>query len=619
MTFFYQIQTACEPYKQLCKNIIKYTCDISSILFAFFITAYILSSPSFLSPIENVIFLTLIALTISFFLEIHHHLWRSISFYNFRYIAKYALCVSLVYMVGCVFFTGFSEDLIKFLVVFLLFSFSFLSVVRILVRMFYEQNKLLPQEEKTKLILIGAGKGGELFLRESRKRQQDFYSIEGILDDNPELWGKKIFGFKVYGPIKDLPKLASHGNADAVAIAIPSLNTKKLLEISQVAKELNLGVKVLPSFSQLLTSKHAFSEDISVENLLGRESVCLENEEVSCFISNKTIMVTGAGGSIGSEVCRQLIKFHPKTLILVDHSEFNLYSITWELENTFKFTDFITVIGSVTDKNIMSSTFEATKPQIIFHAAAYKHVPLLENQVNQAVQNNFFGTKVIADLATQQGCEKFIFVSTDKAVNSTNVMGTTKRMAEMLCQDLNEKAATKFITVRFGNVLESAGSVIPLFKKQLKQGGPLTVTHPEITRFFMSIPEASQLVLEAGAMGKGGEIYVLDMGEPIKISVLAERLITLSGKRPYKDIDITFTGLRPGEKLFEELFYENETHIPTKRDKILLAQSKTSNSEHFAKYINDLETYLYSKNTQNIIKTMCKMVPEATLQPSENS
>lgn len=614
MTFFSILKIAHSPYKQLYKNLIKYTCDLGSIILSFLITSYIVSFPPEGRLLGDILFLSFISFTISYFLEIHHHLWRSISFYNFRYIAKYALSVALVYVVWCIFFADQGEELFKFFVVFLLFSFSSLSLTRVFVRMFYEQSKLLHQGDKTKLILIGAGKGGELFLRETRKRQQDLYYIEGILDDDPELWGKKIFGFKVYGPIKDLPKIASYGNIDTVAIAIPSLNPEKLLEITQMAEDLNLQVKVLPSFSKLLTANQLYPIDISVEDLLGRDSINLENEEIVSFIRDKTIMVTGSGGSIGSEVCRQLVQLQPKLMLLVDHSEYNLYTVSWELEHTYKFTKFIPVIGSVTDKMTMESIFKEYKPEIIFHAAAYKHVPLLESQVRQAVQNNFFGTKVVAELAAQYESEKFILISTDKAVNSTNVMGTTKRMAEIFCQNLNEGSFTKFITVRFGNVLESAGSVIPLFKKQLKQGGPLTVTHPDISRFFMSIPEASQLVLEAGAMGQGGEIYVLDMGEPIKISVLAERLITLSGKRPYKDVDIVFTGLRPGEKLYEELFYENESHLTTKRKKILLAQSETSKSSKFMQHIKELELHIEENNMSKVLNIILKMVPESQIQ-----
>ena len=599
--------------RQIIKNLIKIVCDLSAILLAFYIASYIVLFPPEDRLFTDSLVLVFIALFNSYFLVIHNHLWRTISFYNFRHIAKYAISICVLYIVWCTFYNSPSEELFKFSFVFLLLSFSLLSLTRICVRLVNEKNKILNADDKTKIILIGAGKGGELFLRESRKKQQSTYEIEGILDDDPELWGKRVFGHKVYGPIKDLAKLASSGDVDTVTIAIPSIDRNKLLEITQVCEELNLHVKILPSFAKLITVSDLYPEHISVENLLGRESIDLKNEEVFSFIRNKTIMVTGAGGSIGSEVCRQIIELQPKKLILVDHSEHNLYCISWDLEHKFNFNKHVPCIGSVTDYNLMENIFEEHKPDIVFHAAAYKHVPLLEGQAKQAIQNNFFGTKNVAELASKNKSEKFILISTDKAVNSTNIMGTSKRMAELYCQYLNDEGNTKFITVRFGNVLDSAGSVVPLFKKQLKQGGPITVTHPEITRFFMSIPEASQLVLEASAMGKGGEIYVLDMGEPVKIVTLAERLITLSGKRPYKDIDIVYTGLRPGEKLYEELFYTNEEHIPTTNKKILLAQTKSTKTPKIVKTIPALESCIAKNDIAQLLEAIKAIVPEANI------
>ena len=460
--------------------------------------------------------------------------------------------------------------LLKVFLLFVIFSFSGLNLTRILVRIAFDQTRLTPQEEGINVILIGAGKGGELFIKESKKNLHKTYRIEGILDDNPDLWGRKLWDIKIYGPIKDLIKLTNSNDIQMIIIAIPSLPKERLLDIITTAEELELQVKVLPSFDNLLIHNQTSPEDISIEDLLGRDSVNLDAEEAAKFIKNKVVLITGAGGSIGSEICRQLISLCPKIIIMVDHCEFNLYEISWELENTLKYTDFLSLLANVSDNEAMASIFKAHQPQIVFHAAAYKHVPLLEKQAKQAIQNNFFGTKNMAELASQYKSEKFILISTDKAVNPTNIMGSTKRMAEIFCQNFSKTSNTSFVTVRFGNVLGSAGSVIPLFKKQLKHGGPLTVTDPEITRFFMSIPEASQLVLQAGAMSMGGEIFVLDMGAPIKILDLAERLISLTGRRPYKDIDIIFTGLRPGEKLYEELFYANEEHIPTKRKKIFL-------------------------------------------------
>jgi FlaA1/EpsC-like NDP-sugar epimerase len=599
--------------KFLSKSIIKNAVDFCSVVLSFFIASYIVSYPPQERIIADIAFISFAAVCISYVIQFHHHLWRVISLYNILDIAKYSFFVTFSYFLWGHFYGDSGEILFKFCFIFFLLSFAFLNLPRILIRIFYEKSRLLYQGERVKIILIGAGRGGELFLRETRKQKGGLYQVEGILDDDPEVWGKKIFGFKVYGPIKDLPKLSSYGDIDMVVVAIPSLSQEKLFEIKKLTEELGLRIKVLPSFDQLLTVTHFYPEDMLLKDLLGRESVDLENRACVSFIKDKVVMITGAGGSIGSEVCRQLIQLQPKLILVVDHSEYNLYQITWELENVHKYNNFIPVLANITDKKTMATVFEIHKPQVAFHAAAYKHVPLLESQVKQAVQNNFLGTKVMADLASEYKLEKFILISTDKAVNPTNVMGSTKRMAEIYCQNLNDISSTKYITVRFGNVLESAGSVIPLFKAQLKKGGPLTVTHPEITRFFMSIPEASQLVLQAGAMGQGGEIFVLHMGEPIKIAALAERLITLSGKRPYKDIDIIFTGLRPGEKLYEELFYEDEIHVQTHQKKILLAHRKESNHEAFLKNIQKLEFYLEENNNMKILETISQMVPEAQL------
>lgn len=501
------------------------------------------------------------------------------------------------------------ESVFKFTLVFLLLSTFSLTLPRILCRIFHERRDLF-HGEKQRVILIGAGKSAELFLRESKRRQGNVYEIKYILDDNPDLWDKKIFGLSIYGAIKNLPNLAGRENVDLVVIATASLSRERLLEITHTAEENQLQVKMLPSFDKLLTSINIDPESVSAQDLLGRDSIDLNNKELQAFIKDKVIMVTGAGGSIGSEVCTQLIHLKPSKIILIDHSEYNLYKITWELEHTHQFKNFVPFLISVANKESMEEAFTKHKPDIIFHAAAYKHVPLLENQVKQAVVNNFLGTKIVADLASQYKSEKFILISTDKAVNPTNIMGSTKRAAELYCQSLNVKGSTKYLSVRFGNVLESTGSVIPLFKKQLKAGGPLTVTHPDITRFFMSIPEASQLVIQAGAMGQGGEIFVLNMGEPVKIKDLAERLIFLSGKRPYKDIDIVFTGLRPGEKLYEELFYETENHVPTKRAKILIAQNNAPPHGALNKHFRDMENYIEANDVINIVLTLNNILAE---------
>lgn len=613
MRFLKKINSHTLVSKYLPKNIIKCAVDVGVIILSCILAKYILHisiKDYFYADLSFLLFSSIVS---AFIIGFYHHLWRFTSLYNILDVFKYCLMVAALFTIWFKFRGHEGEQLLKLCFLLVIFSFTLLILARIFTRIIFEQVRFANQKECVSVIIIGAGKGGELFIRESRKHPQKNYQIEGILDDDPNLWGKKLFGIKVYGPIKDLAKLASSHETQLAIIAIPSIDKERLVEITKTAEEIGLPIKVLPSFDNLLINKNIAPEDISVEDLLGRDSVYLDIHEVSTFIKDKTILITGAGGSIGSEICRQLIKLEPKSIIMVDHSEYNLYKISWELEHALQYKQFVPVLANVSDFKSMENTFALHKPQVVFHAAAYKHVPLLERQAKQAIINNFFGTKNVAELASQYESEKFILISTDKAVNPTNIMGSTKRMAEIFCQNFNIQSKTNYITVRFGNVLGSAGSVIPLFKKQLKQGGPLTVTHPEITRFFMSIPEASQLVLQSGAMGLGGEIFVLDMGNPIKISDLAERLINLSGKRPYKDIDIIFTGLRPGEKLYEELFYENEGHITTKSKKIFLANCSPTDFEDFIKNTENLTNCLKDAEEEQLIKIISKMVPEAKI------
>ena len=593
---------------------IKYIYDVAAIFISFLGANYLINYPSQEQLTTDIIFLFFYNIILTYMIGIHHHLWRFTSIHTLVDTVRYSCCLMAGYFLWSILTLGINEDLIKLCVLLVLFPFMLLNFPRVITRLAYEQSKIIKNKEQIRVILVGAGKGGELFLRETRKRTGDTYQIEAVLDDNPELWGKKLFGVKVHGPLKDLSRLSGAGDIDMVVIAIPSLNQKKLIEITKTAEELNLQIKILPSFDKMLMGDQISPENISMEDLLGRDSITLETQEVLKFIENKTILITGAGGSIGSEICRQLMALKPKKIILIDHSEYNLYKVSWALEHTHQYTNFTPILANVTDHKMMETVFEKNCPEIVFHAAAYKHVPLLEAQIFQAIQNNFIGTKTVAELASKHRCEKFILISTDKAVNPTNIMGSTKRMAEIFCQNLNEHSSTNYVTVRFGNVLDSAGSVVPIFKKQLQQGGPLTVTHPDITRFFMSIPEASQLVLQAAAMGEGGEIFVLDMGEPVKISHLAERLITLSGQRPYKDIDIVFTGLRAGEKLYEELFYQNEAHNPTQRKKIFLAQSKISDFSLLQQQIEILQKSLNNNDEVMLLDIVSKMVPEAKIQ-----
>jgi len=438
-------------------------------------------------------------------------------------------------------------------------------------------------------IVIGAGVTGEHFIREQRKLNDSNIRIVGILDDNSSLHGKSIKGIPILGNINisHSEKLIVKKGIKGVIVAIPKLKKQRFQEIYAFCQKEHIEIKVLPAISDILSSNFLITnlQEVTIDDLLGRDQVKLDFDVIKNMLDENVILVTGGGGSIGSEICRQvMLMSEPKKIIVLDHSELNLYQMEQELSVAYKGKcEFC--LGSITDEAYVSLIFDKFKPDIIFHAAAYKHVPLLENQPRQAVINNIIGTKIIAEQAIKYNVSRVIMVSTDKAVNPCNTMGRSKRVAEILCQIYGAKQReTKFITTRFGNVLGSSGSVIPLFKKQLQSGGPITVTHKDIERYFMTIPEASQLVVYSGCIGENKTVFVLDMGKPIKISHLAEELIRLSGKEPYVDIDIQYTGLRPGEKMYEELFYDKEKLVKTDNQKLMV-----SNSEHKIK-IKDAES-----------------------------
>ena len=438
------------------------------------------------------------------------------------------------------------------------------------------------------VLIIGAGRAGEMLARDMRR--DDDYVPVGFLDDQPRLRGAKLHGLPVLGKIDDLPKVVAALAVDVVIIAIPSANAAQMQRVVESCEQAGVMFRTLPRLGSMFSAQPTMREvrEVAIEDLLGREQVSLDWRRISDALAGKTVLVSGAGGSIGSELCRQIARLGPSKLIAFERSEFNLYSIELELRRNFPELVLAAQLGDVTDQAAVDHVLDIHRPQVVFHAAAYKHVPLLQGQPREAVRNNVLGTRTLVLGAEKIGCETFVMISTDKAVKPTNVMGATKRVAELLCQALSRRSAMRLITVRFGNVLGSAGSVVPLFQKQITAGGPVTVTHPEITRYFMTIPEACQLIMQAGVMGKGGEIFVLDMGQPVKIAYLAEQMIRLSGKVPGKDIKIEYTGLRPGEKLYEELFYEQERLNPTGHKKILLAQSAASDWERLTRLVDAL-------------------------------
>ena len=427
---------------------------------------------------------------------------------------------------------------------------------------------------KKNVLLIGAGRAGVLAAREILNRRDMQISVKGFLDDDPTKHGAVVGGIKVLGGSDRLPQLVKDLGIDHVIITIAHASRKDIGNIVKQCERIPVRARIIPGLHEILDGQVNLNRlrDVEIEDLLGREAVKLEEDEVRRFLSGKVVMVTGAGGSIGSELARQVARLEPSRLLLVERAEFVLFDIDRNIRELWPELEVVPLVADVGDEPRMRAIFEAYKPQVVFHAAAHKHVPMMESNPTEAIKNNVFATRVVGQIAGESGAEAFVFISTDKAVNPTSVMGASKRVAELVVQCLEDKYPTRYVAVRFGNVLGSTGSVIPLFREQIRKGGPLTVTDPEMIRYFMTIPEAAQLVLQAGAMGEGGEIFVLDMGEPVRILDLAKDMITLSGLRPFEDVDIVFTGSRPGEKMFEELQTDGEQVAKTKHPKILIGK-----------------------------------------------
>lgn len=460
-------------------------------------------------------------------------------------------------------------------------------------------------------LIIGAGDAGAIAAREIQQNSQLALKVAGFIDDDPAKQNRILYGIRVLGSREDIPRLVKRHNAEEIIIAMPSASGQTIREIARIARKTPARLRILPGIYDSTRGLMASLRDIRMEDLLGREAVKIDLNEIAGYLKEKTVMITGAGGSIGSEMCRQIINYEPSRLIIVDNCENNLFDIQQELLNTdLVITQLCTVLLDVKNRSKLQAVFKKYHPQVVFHAAAYKHVPMMEVHPDEALANNVFGTKNVAQMADEYGCETFIFISTDKAVNPSSVMGATKRIAELVIKDLNRSSKTRFASVRFGNVLGSRGSVIPTFIKQIEHGGPVTVTHPDMTRYFMTIPEAVSLVFQAGALAKGGEIFVLDMGEPVKIADLARDLITLAGYEPDKDIKIQYTGVRPGEKLYEELFTDREGMQSTKHERIFISQKQLDEKyEGILNTINILNQNPISTRKE-VIKLVANLIPE---------
>jgi FlaA1/EpsC-like NDP-sugar epimerase len=468
------------------------------------------------------------------------------------------------------------------------------------------------REPARRVLVLGAGRAGEALVRELRRENR--YTAVGFLDDNRALRGAKVHGVPVLGELQRLDELAREVAAEMLLIAMPSASNLQMQRVVELCESAGLPFRTVPRLQDVVEGRSHFNElkEVAIEDLLGRDPVALDWTAIRTGLAGRRVLISGGGGSIGSELCRQIARLGIESLTLVELSEYNLYRIEQELRAEFPHLVLRGVLGDCGDAATCEHALSVSRADTVFHAAAYKHVPLLQEQVREAVRNNVLATQTLALACVRHRVDSFVLISTDKAVNPTNVMGASKRVAEMLCQTLARDSHTRFVTVRFGNVLDSAGSVVPLFREQIRRGGPVTVTHPEITRFFMTIPEACQLILQAASLGQGGEIFALDMGEPVRIRYLAEQMIRLTGKQPERDVAIIYTGLRPGEKLFEELFHEKESYQPTAHSKIMLAQPRDLPRASLEEALHRARQAVLRFDQAALQQALCTLVPEYT-------
>jgi FlaA1/EpsC-like NDP-sugar epimerase len=561
------------------------------VLYLAFSFAYLLRF-DFAIPVEHLpdawrqlAFVVLLESAVLFLTGIYSFIWRYIGMGEIKAFVKAAAYSALPLLLLRV---GLSEEYqvwrvpFSIIVINTVLAFGGILGSRVLWRSMYERNEKRRKafystnghKKKKPVLLIGAGRAGVLAAREIKSRGDIELEIKGFIDDDPSKRGSVIHGVAVLGGCQDLPLLVRQLGIDHVVITLAQASRQEFRKILDVCEKIPVRVQIIPGLYEILQGRVKISRirDVQIEDLLGREEINLEEQNIRQFLSGKTVVVTGAGGSIGSELARQVARFSPSQLLLIDRAEFALFGIEQDLRELFPDLVVVPLVADVGDKMRLRSVFSTHRPEVVFHAAAHKHVPMMEHNSCEAVKNNVIATYSLGEIAGEFGAEAVVLISTDKAVRPTSVMGATKRVAELVIQSLNSKYETRFVAVRFGNVIGSAGSVIPIFKDQIRKGGPVTVTHPEMVRYFMTIPEAAQLVMQAGTMGNGGEIFILDMGEPVRILDLAKDIIALSGLRPFDDIDIVFTGVRPGEKLLEELQTDEEDMTRTRHPKISIGK-----------------------------------------------
>jgi len=587
-----------------------------SVLLAFFIRFDGQIPPQYAPFILRMIVLAIIfIIPIFYFQGLYSFSWSYVSTSEAVSLFK-AITISFIFLSVALFISKYFPSFKNFprSVIFIsyLLVFIFCGGIRISKRIYLHIIGSARMAKKEKTLIVGAGDAGEQILRSIMSSKNSPYAPIGFVDDNPIKRGVSIHGFKVFGKISDIPKIVKARQIKQLIIALPTAGSKIIKDAIEMARKAGLEkIKIAPHINEIISGEVSLKnlKDVGAEDLLNRDRILLNTEQIKNFIKNKAVLITGASGSIGSELSRQTAELKPSLLLLLDQDETGIFNISNELSQKFPNLKIQSLIADVTDKTKINEIFKKFKPKIIFHAAAYKHVPLMEQDPQEAVKNNIFGTKIVAEAALESGVEKFVFISTDKAVNPTSVMGATKRVGEMICQTLWQKNSTKFISVRFGNVLDSRGSVIPTFREQIKKGGPVTVTDPKMERYFMLIPEACLLVMQASAMGKGGEVFVLDMGKSIKILDLAKAMIESSGLVPDKDIAIVFCGKRPGEKMFEEILTAEEGVISTPNQRIFIANLSSVNNKELYDNLNILSNNLELEKEEEIVKILRKILP----------
>lgn len=554
-------------------------------------------------------------LFISSYLGLYKGLWRFASLNDMLTLLKVVILTTLITIIFVFIYNRLEGVSRTALILFPILYAALLAAPRIFYRLWRDGALRRSTFTVVKpVVVIGGGNAADSLIRDMLRVGE--YLPVAIVDDNKSLQGTFVQGVPIKGTIAELEQVVEKNAAELIIIAVPSASGTQMRDIVENCERVGIPFRTLPPLQDIVSGRVNINalREVSIDDLLGREQIQLDWVRIKSILENKVVLITGGGGSIGSELCRQVARLRPSELVIIEQSEFNLYEIERELKKTWPELVLHYYIGDVRDAGTVNRLFAKHKPSIVFHAAAYKHVPMLQQQVREAVFNNVLGTRNVADAAVKYDVDAFVLISTDKAVNPTNIMGATKRVAEIYCQTLSKSTRTHFITVRFGNVLGSAGSVVPLFKEQIAKGGPVTVTHADITRYFMTIPEACQLIMQAGAMGQGGEIFVLDMGEPVRIAYLAEQVIRLSGLVPGEDIDIEYVGLRPGEKLYEELLHADENLVGTSHPKILLANSRPYEMETLRAEINSFEQFCHQFDDEGLRVIIDRLVPELKME-----